>query len=178
MTAQQAVGGLDFSSFVRYALTRITELDPTLDLAAAALVLNLHRAASTIVYDLESSAHRPRGLSWAGFRLLFALWVSGPLESSDAARIAGMSRQATSSLANTLERQALLWRKRVQHDGRVVSFGLTDKGRELIAEAYHEHNIREQMWAEMLNPEERAALTSALGKLLAAAPHLDVRRRD
>ncbi len=37
---------------------------------------------------------------------------------------------------------------------------------------------RERMWAQLLTPEERAAVTSALGKLLDSAPHLEVRRRD
>jgi hypothetical protein len=27
-----------------------------------------------------SSVHRQRGWSWAGFRLQFVLWISGPLE--------------------------------------------------------------------------------------------------
>jgi DNA-binding MarR family transcriptional regulator len=171
------VSELDFGSFVRFALDRAQTLDPAIDTEAAALVLNLHRAASVVVYDLESSVHRPRGLSWAGFRLLFALWISGPLDAKDAARIAGMSRQATSSLANTLERAGLIGRERGPHDRRAVAFALTDAGAELLVAAYEAHNQRERMWAEQLTAEERRVVTSALGKLLAAAPHLDVRRR-
>jgi len=172
------IDDLDFQSFVRFALDRAGQLEPPVDTEAAALVLTLHRAASTVVYDLESSVHRPRGWSWAGFRLMFALWIVGPMDAKDAARIAGMSRQAASSQANTLEREGLLVRSKSLHDGRAVGFALTDAGQRAIASTYHEHNLRERIWAEMLTPEERAAVTSALGKLLDSAPHLEVRRRD
>lgn len=173
-----SAGDIDFQSFVRFALRRAAQLEPAFDTEAAALVLSLHRAASTVVYDLESSVHRPRGWSWAGFRLMFALWIVGTMDAKDAARIAGMSRQAASSQANTLEREGLLRRTGSPDDGRAVAFMLTDAGQEAIATTYQEHNARERIWAELLTPEERAAVTSALGKLLDSAPHLEVRRRD
>lgn len=44
------------------------------------MVLTLHRAANMLVYDLESAVHRPCGWSWPGFRALFAIWLSGPVE--------------------------------------------------------------------------------------------------
>jgi DNA-binding MarR family transcriptional regulator len=172
------IEALDFQSFVRFALDRAGQLEPPVDTDAAALILTLHRAASTVVYDLESSVHRPRGWSWAGFRLMFALWIVGSMDAKDAARIAGMSRQAASSQANTLEREGLLRRTKSPHDGRTVAFTLTAAGKKAIVNTYHEHNLRERIWAELLTPEERAAVTSALGKLLDLAPHLEVRRRD
>lgn len=173
-----ATKDLDFQSFARFALDRAAQLQPSIDTEAAALVLTLHRAASTVVYDLESSVHRPRGWSWAGFRLMFALWIVGPMDAKDAARIAGMSRQAASSQANTLQREGLLRRIKSPHDGRAIAFALTQAGQDAISASYHEHNIRERTWAELLTPEECALVTSALGKLLDSAPHLDVRRRD
>ena len=51
---------------------------PEVDRAAMTMVLLLHRVANTVVYDLESTVHRPAGWSWSAFRLLFALWVAGP----------------------------------------------------------------------------------------------------
>ncbi|MGJ3561405.1 hypothetical protein ACR6C2_36595 [Streptomyces sp. INA 01156] len=44
-------------------------------------------------------------------------------------------------------------------------------------EVYRAHNDRERLWARLLTPDERAAVVSALGKLLAAADDLEVRRR-
>ena len=78
----------------------------------------------------------------------------------------------------TLEREGLLRRTKSPHDGRTVAFALTDAGQKAIANTYHEHNIRERIWAELLTPEERVTVTSALGKLLGSAAHLEVRRRD
>jgi DNA-binding MarR family transcriptional regulator len=167
---------LDFESFTRFAQERAQELAPEIDLGAMAFVLCLHRAASTVVYDIESTVHRPAGWSWAGFRLLFVLWLAGPLEAKHAARLSGLSRQSTSILANTLERDGLLERIPLPHDGRLVAYGLTPVGVQAISSTYAEHNRREQLWASVLEPEELAIVTRALGKILAAAPHLDVRR--
>lgn len=47
----------------------------------------LHSVSSALVYDLESGVHRPAGWSWSGFRLLFALWIFGPLGGTTAARL-------------------------------------------------------------------------------------------
>jgi DNA-binding MarR family transcriptional regulator len=170
---------LDFESFVQFAERRVTELAPGIDAGAMAFVLSLHRAASTIVYDLESSVHRPAGWSWAGFKLLFALWIGGPepVAAKTAARLSGNSRQATSTLANTLEREGLLRRVPDPHDGRGMAFALTPAGLESISRVYAEHNRRETVWASVLTEEERTAVARALEKVLAAAPRLDVRRR-
>ena len=55
------------------------------------LVLTLHRVTTALVYDLESTVHRPRGWSWSGFRVLFVLWLGGPLV---AKRVAELSEPA------------------------------------------------------------------------------------
>lgn len=172
------VTDLDFQTFVRFAERRAAELEPGLDVEAMRFVLSLHRASSTVVYDLETSVHRPAGWSWAGFRLLFALWLAGPLEAKTAAKLSGNSRQAASTLANTLERAGLLDRLPDASDGRTVQFALTAAGVEAISTVYAEHNRREQLWASVLNPDEVATVTRILEKILAAAPKLDVRRRD
>ena len=57
---------LDFWSFVDFAVERASQELPETDTDAMRLVLMLHRAVGMLVYDLESSVHRPRGLSWAG----------------------------------------------------------------------------------------------------------------
>ncbi len=171
------VADLDFQTFASFAASRAAELAPGLDLDAMRFVLTLHRAASTVVYDLETSVHRPAGWSWAGFRLLFALWLAGPLEAKTAAKLSGNSRQAASTLANTLERAGLLERRPDPDDGRSVQFALTDAGRSAIATVYAQHNRREALWASVLTPDERETVTRVLAKILAAAPTLDVRRR-
>ncbi|MGX4688427.1 MarR family winged helix-turn-helix transcriptional regulator [Streptomyces sp. JNUCC 63] len=171
------VTDLDFPSFAEYAHGRTSELVENLDLEAARLVLTLHRAASTVVYDLESTVHRPAGWSWSGFRLLYVLWVSGPLEARHAARLSGMSRQSTSTLSQTLERHGLLTRSHSPDDGRLITYALTPEGEQRVREVYRAHNDRERLWSQVLTSDERAAVVSALSKLLAAADDLEVRRR-
>ena len=80
------------------ALDRAGERLPGIDRSAMAMVLLLHRVASAIVYDLESTVHRPAGWSWSAFRMLFTLWICGPQEAGRCAELAGMSRAAVSSL--------------------------------------------------------------------------------
>ena len=104
---------LDYLSFVDYAIGKTKAELPSTDPVAMRLGLTLHRLAGALVYDWESTVHRPRGLSWGGFRVLFVLWLAGPLESRHAARLAGMSRAAVSALVKTLERDGLVTRTQV-----------------------------------------------------------------
>ena len=66
-----AIGRLDFSTFIELAKTRLGFEFGSGGLSATEVLLTLNRASMAITYDLESAVHRPRGLSWASFRLLF-----------------------------------------------------------------------------------------------------------
>lgn len=59
----------------------------------------------------------------------------------------------------------------------MITYALTAEGEQRVREVYRAHNDRERLWSRLLTPEERAAVVSALGKLLAAADDLEVRRR-
>ncbi|PRX45193.1 DNA-binding MarR family transcriptional regulator [Prauserella shujinwangii] len=178
MTAEPAgPDELDYLSFVDYAVSEAGARLPEIDADALRLVLTLHRVTSAIVYDLESAVHRPRGLSWPGFRVLFVLWIAGPLESKRVAELSGMSRAAVSALVNTLERDGLVSRRQADHDRRAVQLSLTDTGRETIVGDYHAHNEREQAWATTLDPAERAQLVGLLEKLMAGAATAAAKRR-
>ncbi|MER8223557.1 MarR family transcriptional regulator [Streptomyces sp. NPDC094143] len=168
---------LHFWSFVDYAVARTTQELPGVDPAAMRLVLMLHRAVNMLVYDLESSVHRPRGWSWPGFRVLFVIWLTGPVEAKQAAELTGMSRAAVSALVNTLERDGLVSRTRSPQDGRAVHLTLTEQGLDAITEAFRAHNAREQDWAGSLSQEEQATLTELLGKLITASGRFDARHR-
>ena len=165
---------LTFWSFVDAAVERVHERLPGIDPEAMRLVLTLYRVTNMAVYDLESVVHRPRGWSYPGFRLLFTLWVAGPMEAKRAAELSGMSRQAVSSLVNTLHRDGLVVRTRDETDRRSVRLALSSRGEEAITEAFTAHNERERLWAGALSPEERRTLVRLLGRLAARD---DVRRR-
>ncbi|MCL6737486.1 MarR family winged helix-turn-helix transcriptional regulator [Streptomyces neyagawaensis] len=168
---------LHFWSFIDHAIERTSRELPGIDPLAMRLVLTLHRAANMLVYDLESTVHRPRGWSWPGFRVLFVIWLSAPVEARKVAELSGMSRAAVSALVNTLERDGLVSKERAPYDGRAVQLRLTDAGLEAITSAFRSHNEREQEWAGSLSAEEQKTLIDLLAKLTAHSTHFDARHR-
>ena len=156
-------------AFVDRAVGETVGRLPAVDREAMTMVLLLHRVTNAVVYDLESTVHRPAGWSWSAFRAVFTLWISGPLEPSKLADASGMSRQAVSSLTKTLEQDGLLERRSAAHDARSVVLTLTRAGADRIERVFVEHNRRETEWAAALDPDERATLTRLLAKLAAAA---------
>jgi DNA-binding MarR family transcriptional regulator len=162
--------GLDRAGFDRLVADRIAELEPDADRSVMTAVFNLMRLANLMVVDVEANVHRPRGLSWAGFRILFALWVAGPLEPRALARLAAVTRASISSVLNTLERNELVERRRESPDRRVVTVLLTAKGRRAVATAFRGHHERERAWLEVLTPGEVDTLAQLLHRLVAAHP--------
>jgi DNA-binding MarR family transcriptional regulator len=169
---------LHFWSFIDHAIDRVSRELPGIDPLAMRLVLTLHRAANMLVYDLESTVHRPRGWSWPGFRVLFAVWLTGPVEARKVAELSGMSRAAVSALVNTLERDGLVIRERAPYDGRAVLLSLTDQGRRAITTAFQAHNEREQEWAGSLSAQEQRTVIDLLGKLTAHSASVGGRHRS
>jgi DNA-binding MarR family transcriptional regulator len=157
---------LDYWSFIDVALERTARELPDLDAPAMRLVLSLYRASNAMVYDLESTVHRPRGWSWPGFRVLFVLWLTAPLEAKRVAQLSGMSRAAVSALVNTLERDGLVTRRTAGHDRRAVELSLTGTGRETMAAAFAAHHERERIWASALSDDEVTTLTDLLEKMM------------
>jgi DNA-binding MarR family transcriptional regulator len=139
---------------------------PDADLLALSVVFTLVRAAEQITYQLEVS-QRPMGWTWPGFRVLFWIWLLGPLEPRAIASLAGASRASISSALNTLERDGFVQRSRGSQDRRLVTVDLTARGREQIEEAFKATNARERAWMEGFTIEEQTALTDLLGRLLA-----------
>lgn len=166
-----------FLGFAGPAVAETAARLPGTDRSAMALVLLLTRVASGLTYDLESTVHRPAGWSWSAWRLLFTLWISGPVESRRAAELSGMSRAAVSSLAGTLSAAGLLDRGSGP-DGRAVILSLSEKGSDAVADTFRAHNAREAEWAGLLGPEDLSALTAILGRLAEAAHHAEwIKRR-
>ncbi|WP_236791298.1 MarR family winged helix-turn-helix transcriptional regulator [Amycolatopsis sp. GM8] len=172
-----ATDDLDYLSFVDYAIAKTTAELPKVDAGAMRLGLTLHRLTSALVYDWESTVHRPRGWSWGGFRVLFVLWLAGPLEAKRVAQLSGMSRAAVSALVNTLERDGLVTRTQSEHDRRAVQLALTGAGHEAIISAYEAHNERERAWADALSKPEQTILIGLLEKLTTSSAANEAKRR-
>lgn len=168
---------LGFWSFIDYAVgqadERLTDVDPL----AMRLVMTLHRVAGMVVYDVESTVHRPRGWSWPGFRAMFCLWLTAPVEAKKVAELTGMSRAAVSALVATLERDGLVIKDRAVHDGRAVQLSLTGKGLQAITSDFHAHNSREREWAAALTEAEQRTLVTLLDKLAVHSARFGARHR-
>jgi DNA-binding MarR family transcriptional regulator len=155
----------DSGEILELAKARIGEVVPEADLSAFAVAFTVIRAAERLTYELET-VHRPMGWTWPGFRVLFWIWLLGPLEPRQIATVASSSRASISSALNTLERNGFVVRGRSSTDRRLVTVELTEKGNERMAEAFAAANRRERELAGGFSAEERRTLTELLGRLL------------
>lgn len=169
---------LDSLEAIDFAVQRAKEHIPAADTKVMHFVLLLDRVTNLVTYDLESTAHRPRGLSWPAFLLLFTLWAGGEVESRVAAARTGMSRAAISSLTNTLENVGLIQRSADKLDKRKTLISLTDKGRLTFQDAFDAHRAQEEKWAGGLSSADLDQLIHLLGKVGSVAQSEWVNRRD
>jgi DNA-binding MarR family transcriptional regulator len=166
-------GQLDSAAFEELARARVRSLDPQADADSMSLVLDLVRVTNEIVGDLEMTVHRPKGWSWAGFRIMFAVMIAGPLEPRQVARLAGVTASSISATLNTLERDGLVERTRASEDRRIVTILLTDAGRQAVLQGFRHHHEVERAWAGTLSPQKRRTLARLLRELLDKRPVLD-----
>jgi DNA-binding MarR family transcriptional regulator len=159
------VNPADPHEILALAQARVGEVVPGADLTAFAVAFSIVRAAERVTLELET-AHQPMGWTWPGFRVMWRLWLLGPLEPRQIAEISSSSRASVSSALNTLERNGFVERRRGSGDRRLVNVELTTKGSERMAEAFAAANARERKLVGRLSAEERSTLTQLLGRLL------------
>lgn len=128
-------------------------------------MFGVFRLGARMFNDLETKIHRPAGWSLAGFRVMFILWVLGPIESHEIARLAGLSRAAISSAVNTLGRDGLVDRRRESADRRVVTVYLTNDGADRLEDAYGRQNKRERLLFGDLSDDELVELTDLMRRI-------------
>jgi len=155
----------DSGAILALARKRIGEVVPDADLLAFSLVFTLVRVADRITYELDAT-QRPMGWTWPGFRVLFWIWLLGPLEPRAIASLVSASRASISSALNTLERDGFVVRSRGSQDRRLVTVDLTTRGREQILEAFRSTNDREREWLAGFSDEEQKLLAKLLSSLL------------
>ncbi len=161
------------ASFEELARSSAKTLDPEVDLDVLTAALNIVRVSNLLVNDLESQVHRPSGWTWAGFRIMFVVFVAGTAEPRDVARLAGVSRASVSGVLNTLERDGLIVRERSSEDRRIVTVRLTERGRRATVDAFkHNHRV-EAEWLTRLTRQELRTLVELLHRL-----HSPYRPRD
>ncbi|MEU6804774.1 MarR family winged helix-turn-helix transcriptional regulator [Streptomyces neyagawaensis] len=138
---------------------------PDADIDAMLMIFGLVRAAERLQQDFEVSVQRPAGLTWAGFRALFAVKTVGELTPLQLARLTNVSQASVSAVLNTLERKGLIQRSRSDKDGRSVTIQLTDYGHDVVGELFARNNAREAEWARALTARERGTLIRLLQKI-------------
>ncbi len=153
------------ASFEDLALSSAKKLDPDVDLDVLTAALNVVRISSLLVNDLESRVHRPSGWTWAGFRVMFVVFVTGTAEPREVARLAGVSRASVSGVLKTLERAGLIVRERSSADRRIVSVRLTARGRRATVEAFRRNHQVEKEGLSRLSQAELRTLIGVLHRL-------------
>jgi DNA-binding MarR family transcriptional regulator len=151
--------------FDKLALARLRTLAPGTDRLTFRIFLNLSRVNARLLADFEVMVQRPHGLTWPGFRLLFCLWVAGPLQTRELARLLATTAPTVSSVLNTLERKGYLARERLEHDQRLVEARLTDAGRAVIEAAFRDQHAREEAWLDEVTRKDMKALVEILERL-------------
>jgi DNA-binding MarR family transcriptional regulator len=139
---------------------RVGDMD--LDLRAMAVVSNIYRAASAIRHHMEHTVLVSHGLSWTAFTTLFVLWIWGEQESRHLAARTGVTKGTLTGVVRTLHKHGLCTRRREQADRRIVTIGLTPKGRRVIVELFPEFNAQEGHVTSRLSPLEKDELAAAL----------------
>jgi DNA-binding MarR family transcriptional regulator len=141
------------------------ENEPGIDITVFRAMFGLSRVSSRLIADFESAIQRPHGLSWAGFRLLFCLQVSGPLQTRELAKLLFTTAPTVSSVVNTLEARGWVRRERLDQDRRLVAVHLTPAGRRLVekvSEAQHQH---ERRWTAEIAADDLAAFVRVVEHL-------------
>jgi DNA-binding MarR family transcriptional regulator len=134
------------------------------------LVFNLVKLFNRMSQDFES-AHRPLGWTWAGFRIMNVLWVTGRMEARELARVSGSSRATISAVLGTLERDGLVARERSESDRRQVMVRLTEEGARRLESGIDAQVRRDRQWLAVLSPDEQRVFGRMLERLADQAVH-------
>jgi DNA-binding MarR family transcriptional regulator len=151
----------EFAELLRHHHRELGTTDPRV-LDAIEMVTDLMRLEARLVADFERHVHRPLGLTWAGFRILNALWVYGPLPQQEIGRVSGSSRASISSALMTLEARELVVRERDKDDRRQLIVQLTPDGLETLRQAIAGQTRREHAWTAVLRDDQLSELVHVL----------------
>lgn len=157
---------LDYWSFSLLGKERLEQEMPEVDADVNNLVLFLNRASGHLTSALESEVHKPQGLNWSGYRLLFVLWIAGDLEPHRAAVLTNTSRASVSSLSNSFIAEGFIDRRPSETDRRSVVLSLTEEGRQKVRSAFLAQDKAQREWLSVLTETEQEILHMLLAKMM------------
>ena len=163
----------EFAERLRHHHRELGTTDPRV-LDAIEMITDLTRLDARLVQDFERYVHRPLGLTWAGFRILNALWVFDGLAQQELGRLSGSTRASVSSALETLENRGLVARRRAEGDRRQLGVELTPEGLDTLHRAIAAQTRRERAWTAVLRDDQLSELVHLLRTLVSQeTPPLD-----
>lgn len=148
-------------------------LGQSLDFASMLAVSNIYRAASAVRRQAERELLTPAGLSWGGFTILWVLWIWGEMETARLASECDLAKGTLTGMLNTLEKQQLVFRRRMDADRRRVMVSLTESGEETIEELFPRFNSYEGAITLGLSHDQKAELAMLLRVVITNASPTD-----
>ena len=101
--------------------------------------------------------------------MLMTLWISGPQETRQLARVQRVSKPSIVSAVDTLERAGLVRRVKSHVDRRLVTIELTARGTRMIEQVQPAWHACERQLASVLTVQEQRSFARMLRKIDAAA---------
>ncbi len=132
----------------------------------AFLVQAVHRRGRRVY----NAALKPLGLEARHVGVLGLLAASGPLIQRQIAEALDIDKSSVVTIVDDLERAGLAERRPAPRDRRAYAVRITERGRERLAQAVATSARVDAELFGWLPPEELAAFTATLRKLLARMP--------
>lgn len=132
-------------------------------------VSNIYRAAAAVRRRAEGTVLASDGLSFGAFTILWVLWVWGAMETAKLAQECNLAKGTLTGMLDTLERQGMVDRSRLESDKRRVEVSLTGKGMATIAEVFPKFNAFEAEMTAALTTDEKRVLARLLRRVTTVA---------
>jgi DNA-binding MarR family transcriptional regulator len=136
--------------------------DHKLDFESLDAISNIYRAAAAVRRRAEREVLASHGLSFGAFTILWVLWVWDEMETARLAEECNLAKGTLTGMLNTLEKQGLVERARIESDKRRVLVSLTASGAETIAEVFPRFNQFEGEMSSGLTSDEKRELARLL----------------
>jgi len=147
--------------------------DHPLDFASLDAISNIYRAAAAVRRQAERGVLASHGLSFGAFTILWVLWVWDEMETAQLAEECNLAKGTLTGMLNTLEKQSLVERNRIESDKRRVLVSLTDRGAETIADVFPRFNAFEGEMSNGLSADEKRELARLLRVVITNATETD-----
>lgn len=133
-------------------------------------LIKLNRSVNSLQAHLIPLILKDFGITESQFGVLEALYHLGPLSQGQLCQKILRSGSNVTTVVDNLEKHALVRRDRDEDDRRVQIVTLTERGREIIAEAFPAHVARVAEVMTILTPAEQKELGRICLKLGKSLP--------